>query len=172
MTNISRPVRRREDARLVIGRGRFADDVNLPGQAYAAFASHVTTLRLVNNRAVANPLEPRSSLASYDPAADRYALVAATQGMRYMLRVLCEHTFHVPREQMHVLTYDVGGGFEVKEQPYPEDVAILHAARVLGRPVKWQGTRAEHFLSDNHARDIASRSLMMAGSASFSAARR
>ncbi len=54
---------------------------------------------------------------------------------------------------MLVFTHDVGGAFGVKEQPYPEDVAILHAARAIGRPVKWQGTRAEHLLSDNHARD-------------------
>ena len=32
-----KPVRRVEDARLVTGRGSFSDDVNLPGQAYAAF---------------------------------------------------------------------------------------------------------------------------------------
>ena len=54
---------------------------------------------------------------------------------------------------MRILTSDVGGAFGCKEQPYPEDIAVLHAARLLGRPVKWSGTRAEHFLSDNHARD-------------------
>jgi carbon-monoxide dehydrogenase large subunit len=70
-----------------------------------------------------------------------------------MLRVLCEHSLGVPRAQMHVRTYDVGGAFGVKEQPYPEDVALLYAARALGRPVKWCGTRSEHLLSDNHARD-------------------
>ena len=32
---VGRPVRRKEDARLLAGRGRFSDDVNLPGQAYA-----------------------------------------------------------------------------------------------------------------------------------------
>ena len=126
-----------------------------PAATEAAFAAaaHVTRLRLVNNRVVANPIEPRSCLASFDPETGAYSLVAATQGVQYMLRVLCEHTFHVPREEMHVRTFDVGGAFGVKEQPYPEDVCILHAARVLGRPVKWLGTRSEHLLSDNHARD-------------------
>jgi aerobic carbon-monoxide dehydrogenase large subunit len=32
---IGEPVRRREDLRLLTGKGRFSDDVNLPGQAYA-----------------------------------------------------------------------------------------------------------------------------------------
>jgi carbon-monoxide dehydrogenase large subunit len=121
----------------------------------AAFtrAAHVTHLRLVNNRLVANPIEPRACLASFDTATGAYSLVAATQGVQYMLRVLCEHSLGVPRAQMHVRTYDVGGAFGVKEQPYPEDVALLYAAQALGRPVKWCGTRSEHLLSDNHARD-------------------
>src|ERR1700675_3382341 len=34
-TGIGQPVRRREDLRLLAGNGRYSDDVNLPGQAYA-----------------------------------------------------------------------------------------------------------------------------------------
>ena len=109
-----------------------------PASTDAAFAraAHITRLRLVNNRVVANPIEPRACLAAYDATTETFSLIAATQGVQYMLRVLCEHVFHVPRERMHVRTFDVGGAFGVKEQqPYPEDVAILHAARALGRPV-------------------------------------
>ncbi len=124
-------------------------------EAAFARAAHVTRLRLVNNRVVANPIEPRAVLASFDAESETYGLTAATQGVQYMLRVLCEHTLNVPRERMHVRTHDVGGAFGVKEQPYPEDVAMLFAARRLGRPVKWCGTRSEHLLSDNHARDAA-----------------
>ena len=120
--------------------------------AFAA-AAHVTRLELVNNRLVGNPMEPRTSIATWKAAEDCYELVCSSQGVNYMIRVLCEFTFDIPREQMHVLTHDVGGGFGIKEQPYPEDVAILYAARALDRPVKWRGTRAEHFLADNHARD-------------------
>src|ERR1700724_2754779 len=36
-TGIGAPVRRREDLRLLSGNGRYSDDVNLPGQAYAVF---------------------------------------------------------------------------------------------------------------------------------------
>lgn len=123
--------------------------------ADAAFAraAHVTRLRLVNNRVVANPIEPRTCIAAYEAASETWQLIAASQGVQYMLRVLCEHTLRAPRERMLVFTHDVGGAFGVKEQPYPEDIAILHAARALGRPVKWRGTRTEHLLSDNHARD-------------------
>jgi aerobic carbon-monoxide dehydrogenase large subunit len=126
-----------------------------PGAVDAAFAgaAHVTRLKLINTRIFANPIEPRTSIAQYDAATDRFTWITPSQGVRYMVRVLCDQVFKIPDERMHVLTYDVGGAFGSKEQPYPEDVALLHAARVLGRPVKWQGTRSENLLSDNHARD-------------------
>ena len=126
-----------------------------PAAVDAAFAgaAHVTRLKLVNTRIFANPIEPRTSIAQYDAAAGRFTWITPSQGVRYMVRVLCDQVFKLPDEQIHVLTYDVGGAFGSKEQPYPEDVALLHAARALGRPVKWQGTRAENLLSDNHARD-------------------
>ncbi len=126
-----------------------------PAAVDAAFAeaAHVTRLKLINTRIFANPIEPRTSIAQYDTARDCFTWITPSQGVRYMVRVLCDQVFKIPDEQMHVLTYDVGGAFGSKEQPYPEDVALLHAARVLGRPVKWRGTRSENLLSDNHARD-------------------
>lgn len=121
----------------------------------AAFAgaAHVTELRLVNSRIFANPIEPRSCIARYDEAEDRLVWITPSQGSEYMLRVLCDQIFHVPDERIHVLTYDVGGAFGVKEQPYPEDIAVLHACRALRRPVKWRASRTENLVSDNHARD-------------------
>jgi carbon-monoxide dehydrogenase large subunit len=116
-------------------------------------AAHVTKVKLVNNRVIANPIEPRSCIGSYNPGDASFTLIAPSQGAHFFHRVLCEHVFNMPRDKMRIRTSDVGGAFGCKEQPYPEDIAVLHAARVLGRPVKWSGTRAEHFLSDNHARD-------------------
>lgn len=121
-------------------------------QAFAR-AAHVTKVKLVNNRVIANPIEPRSCIGSYNPADASFTLIAPSQGAHFFHRVLCEHVFNIPRPKMRIRTSDVGGAFGCKEQPYPEDIAVLHAARVLGRPVKWSGTRSEHFLSDNHARD-------------------
>jgi carbon-monoxide dehydrogenase large subunit len=118
-----------------------------------ANAAHVTTVKLVNNRVLANPIEPRSCIGSYDLRDASFTLIAPSQGAHFFHRVLCEHVFNMPRDKMRIRTSDVGGAFGCKEQPYPEDIAVLHAARTLGRPVKWSGIRAEHFLSDNHARD-------------------
>jgi aerobic carbon-monoxide dehydrogenase large subunit len=47
---------------------------------------------------------------------------------------------------------DVGGAFGVRNEVYPEFVALAFAARSLGRPVKWVGTRAETIVSDHHGR--------------------
>ena len=141
-----------DDAVNNIGLTWHGGDAGATAEAFGR-AAHVTRLRIINNRVVANPIEPRTAIASYDKAEGTWQLICASQGVQYMLRVLCNHTLNVPRERMLVFTYDVGGAFGVKEQPYPEDISILHAARVIGRPVKWQGTRAEHLLSDNHARD-------------------
>jgi aerobic carbon-monoxide dehydrogenase large subunit len=118
-----------------------------------AAAAHVTYLKLRNTRVFANPIEPRASIADYDEKNDRYIWITPSQGVRYMLRVLCDQVFKIPDDRVHVKTYDVGGAFGSKEQPYPEDVALLFAARALRRPVKWNATRTENLLSDNHARD-------------------
>jgi len=59
----------------------------------------------------------------------------------------------VPPEKLRVITEDVGGAFGMKTPFYPEYAAVLIAARKLGRPVHWQSTRSEAFLTDTQARD-------------------
>ncbi len=121
----------------------------------AAFAqaAHVTRLTLKTNRLVAAAMEPRNAIARWDSEGQRYELVSGSQGVIAMRRMLADAIFQVPPEKMHVMTHDVGGGFGMKTQAYPEYVACLFAAKAIGRPVKWQGTRSEAFLGDNQARD-------------------
>jgi carbon-monoxide dehydrogenase large subunit len=61
--------------------------------------------------------------------------------------------FHVPESKIRVLSPDVGGGFGMKANIYPDDVLVLWASKRCGRPVKWTATRSESLLLDNHARD-------------------
>jgi aerobic carbon-monoxide dehydrogenase large subunit len=68
-------------------------------------------------------------------------------------KILTEAVFKVPTEKIRVMTHDVGGGFGMKVQTYPEYAALLFAARRTGRPVKWTATRLESFLADTHGRD-------------------
>ena len=116
-------------------------------------AAHVTRLRLINNRVIANPMEPRAALGMFEQGRDRFTLFAPTQGVHSLRNWLADHIFDLPRHQIRVVTDDVGGGFGVKMILYPEYALVLWAARRFGRPVKWSGDRSEAFLSDAHGRD-------------------
>jgi len=120
-------------------------------------AAHVVNLTLTTNRLVVASMEPRSAAANFDTSANDgagcYELISGSQGVNAMRNMLADAIFQVPHEQMRVRTNDVGGGFGMKTQAYPEYVAILFAAKATGKPVKWQGTRSEAFLADNQARD-------------------
>ena len=59
----------------------------------------------------------------------------------------------VEPKQVRILTGNVGGSFGMKSAPFPEYVCVLHAARALGRPVKWTDERSGSFVSDSHGRD-------------------
>ena len=117
-----------------------------------ASAAHVARVSLVHQRIMVHSMEPRGATASYDPANDSYLLRCCSQSAR-ALRDGLAPILGVPKERLRVTTEDVGGAFGLKTGPYPEYLAILAAARKLGRPVHWMSNRAEAFLSDNHARD-------------------
>jgi carbon-monoxide dehydrogenase large subunit len=120
----------------------------------AAFAgaAHVTTLSLRNSRIVVCPMEPRSAIGEYDVDADRLVLRLGCQGV-FGQRGLLSGILGVPVEKLRVLTGNVGGSFGMKASAYPEYICLLHAARTLGRPVKWTDERSESFMSDSHGRD-------------------
>src|SRR5947208_8978848 len=124
----------------------------------AAFraADRVVKLALDNPRMVGNPMEPRACAGTYDAATQKYALYACTQGTAGMRGQLV-YTMGVPDDKIDVIAEDVGGGFGVRFNVYPEYCAVLFAARKLGRPVKWTGTRSEVFLADEQARDVRSK---------------
>jgi carbon-monoxide dehydrogenase large subunit len=117
-----------------------------------ASAKHVARVSLVHQRIMVHSMEPRGATASYDPANESYLLRCCSQSAR-ALRDGLAPILGVPNQRLRVVTEDVGGAFGLKTGPYPEYLAILVAARKLGRPVHWMSSRAEAFLSDNHARD-------------------
>ncbi|MGC4078033.1 MAG: xanthine dehydrogenase family protein molybdopterin-binding subunit [Rubrivivax sp.] len=121
----------------------------------AAFAqaTHVTTLAFRNNRLVPNAIEPRAANASYDPAGDDYTLYVANQNPHVERLLMCAFVLGIPEHKMRVVAPDVGGGFGSKIFLYGEETALVHATKVLRRPVKWTAERSEAFLSDAHGRD-------------------
>ena len=117
-----------------------------------AGAAHVARVRLVNQRIVMAPMEPRGGLALYEPDTDRYVLHCASQSA-FAMRQHVARTMGVPVEKLRIISGDVGGAFGMRTSGYPEYPAMLLAAKMLGRPVRWRSTRQEGFLSDNQARD-------------------
>ncbi|HXC30213.1 MAG TPA: xanthine dehydrogenase family protein molybdopterin-binding subunit [Stellaceae bacterium] len=117
-----------------------------------ATAAHVARVRLVNQRIVMAPMEPRAGLAVYEPETDRYVLHVASQSA-FAMRQHVAKTMGVPVEKLRVVSRDVGGAFGMRTSGYPEYPAMLITAKRLGRPVRWRSTRQEGFLSDNQARD-------------------
>jgi carbon-monoxide dehydrogenase large subunit len=121
----------------------------------AAFAKAAKVVKLAayHSRVVGNPMEPRAAMGAYDKAQDLYLIYGTTQGVGPMRNQLSA-VLGVPPEKVRVVAEEVGGGFGVRFNAYPEYGALLYAAKKLGRPVKWVGTRSEVFLSDEQARDI------------------
>src|SRR6478672_1909755 len=123
-------------------------------QVAAAFAkaAHVTRLKLLNSRVVVNAMEPRAAIGLYDQSSGRFTLHAPSQGV-FGLRANMADILKVEPKQVRILTGHVGGSFGMKAAPFPEYVCVLHAARSLGRPVKWTDERSGSFVSDSHGRD-------------------
>ncbi len=115
-------------------------------------AAHVTRLTLRNNRVVVAAMEPRAAVADYDPATDRWTIRVGSQGVFGLRNMLANHVLGVPVENVHVITPNVGGSFGMKGTPYPEYFGLFHAAKQLGRPVKWTDERSGSFVSDHHGR--------------------
>ena len=113
-------------------------------------AAHVTRMKLVNSRVVVNAMEPRAALASYDGG--RFTLHVPSQGVTGM-RANIADAMGVDGKAVHILTGQVGGSFGMKGAVFPEYICALHAARALGRPVKWTDERSGSFFSDSHGRD-------------------
>jgi carbon-monoxide dehydrogenase large subunit len=117
-----------------------------------AGAAHIASVRLVNQRIVMAPMEPRAGVAVYEAETGRYVLQVASQSA-YAMRQHVARTMGVPVETLRVVSRDVGGAFGMRTSGYPEYPAMLLAAKQLGRPVRWRSTRQEGFLTDNQARD-------------------
>jgi len=121
----------------------------------AAFARahHVTKLSLTNNRLTAVTMEPRGCLGEYDPGTRRWTLYSSTQNVHGVRQILAHQILHVPESRIRVVARDVGGGFGMKGNVYPEEAVVLWAARRIGRPVKWIPSRSNAFLGDAQGRD-------------------
>ena len=118
-----------------------------------ASAAHVTTLELVNNRLVANPMEPRVAVGDYAAHSGDSTLYTTSQNPHVIRLLMGAFVLNIPEHKLRVVAPDVGGGFGTKIFHYAEEAFCTFAAKALERPVKWKSSRSEAFMSDAHGRD-------------------
>ncbi|MGL6043718.1 MAG: xanthine dehydrogenase family protein molybdopterin-binding subunit, partial [Sandaracinobacteroides sp.] len=116
-----------------------------------ASAHHVTRLKIVQNRIAPTSMEVRAAVGQWSDETG-YTLHAGSQGVQGMRQMLAGLVLKCPPDQLRIITGDVGGGFGMKSFIYAEYALVLHAARALGRPVKWTGERSDAFQTDTHGR--------------------
>jgi len=116
-------------------------------------AHHVTSLELVNNRLVANPMEPRVAIGDYARSDEQHTLYTTSQNPHVIRLLMGAFVLGIPEHKLRVVAPDVGGGFGTKIFHYQEEAFCTFAAKACNRPVKWTSSRSEAFMSDAHGRD-------------------
>jgi carbon-monoxide dehydrogenase large subunit len=122
------------------------------GDSDAAFAkaAHIFHEDLWQHRGAAHPIEGRGILAEWRD--DGMTVWASTQKAHDLFQSLTA-LFDFDESRLRVATPDVGGGFGPKLCVYPEDIAVVAAAKLLRRSVKWIEDRREHFTNAAQERD-------------------
>ncbi len=118
-------------------------------QAIFDAAPHTETIKLVNNRCTAAPIETNACLADYGPAG--LTIWASFQAPHH-LRNRISAWLDIPQDQCRVITPDVGGGFGQKINFTPEFFVAPVLSKILNRPVKYSQTRSEAMTSMYHGR--------------------
>jgi carbon-monoxide dehydrogenase large subunit len=115
-------------------------------------ADHVFSDTFFSHRLAAVPLETRGLIASFDAGQGKLTFWGAAQ-MPHKLRWELAETLGLQEKDVRVLVPDVGGGFGMKAQTYPEEITAAALSRHLGRPVKWIQDRQDDLTTSTHARD-------------------
>ena len=123
--------------------------------ADAAFeeAAHVTSIDIVNNRLIANAMEPRAAIGEYEAASGNYTLYTTSQNPHVTRLLMGAFVLSIPEHKLRIYAPDVGGGFGSKIYHYAEEAIVTWASAKVNRPIKWTAERSESFISDAHGRD-------------------
>ena len=116
-------------------------------------APHLIKLEVPVSRVAMCPMEPRVALGIYDQGQDHYTIISGCQSPHDLQRHLAA-ILKVGEHQVRYISPDMGGGFGLRSNVFPEQILVLWAAKVVGRPVKWVGDRSEAFLADDQGRDM------------------
>lgn len=119
-------------------------------------APHVVSLDITSQRLVPSAMEPRSTIAEIEPKTKRLILHVQSQTPTATRDILADAVLKRPKDSIHVLVGDIGGGFGHKTNLYPEDGIVAYAAVKLGKKIRWRGDRTDEFVGGSHGRDLTS----------------
>lgn len=115
-------------------------------------AAHTVEVDLRNQRLIPNAMEPRATVAQYKPGTGEVEVHMTSQNP-HLHRQLMSAVLDIPEHKLHIVAPEVGGGFGSKIHHYPDEALACWCAVETERPVKWQATRSETYLTDAHGRD-------------------
>jgi carbon-monoxide dehydrogenase large subunit len=126
-----------------------------PAATDAAFKNAAVTVkkRIVNQRLVANAMEPRACVARFDDATADLTLWVTSQNPHVHRLLMCAFVLGIPEHKVRVIAPDVGGGFGSKVFLYNEEVVCSWASRKIKRPIRWTASRHEAYVTDAQGRD-------------------
>ncbi len=130
---------------------RIASPPHLEFDGVFEHAAHIVTGSIVHQRQAHVPLETRGIIAARQGAGEML-LYASSQSPHMVARYM-DLAFNLPDTHFRAISKDVGGAFGLKVQPWREEVAVVAAALLLGRPVKWIEDRLENLTASNQARE-------------------
>ena len=131
--------------------GKTVDDSAID-KAFAE-ADVVISQRMINQRLVPNPIEPRGVVAHFEPGKGTLTIWSSTQNP-HILRTLVAAMTGLGQNQVRAIAPEVGGGFGSKINIYPEEYVAAVLSKHLELPVKWIEDRSEGFVATTHGRDI------------------
>ncbi len=135
------------DSNIVDEGEKKTDDVD---EVFAG-APHSLSQRMISQRLAGVPMEVRAVAAAPDAVTGGLTLWTSTQ-IPHGVRTGLAGVLRMPESELRVVAPNVGGGFGVKNQLYPEEIVIAKLAQLHNMPLKWTGARVEHFVSTTHGR--------------------
>jgi carbon-monoxide dehydrogenase large subunit len=97
-------------------------------------------------------LEPRAITADYNASEGQLTVYLGNQAPHMMRDIFAKH-LDMPEANVRVIARDVGGSFGIKVHVYPDEMAIVGVAKLLGRPIRYSADRLESMSTDIHARE-------------------
>ena len=116
-------------------------------------ADIVVKQKIINQRLIPTPMEPRGCIAQYVPATEEYTVWMTSQAPHVMRLLMTAFVFGIHENKMRVISPQIGGGFGAKIFLYAEYVLVTALSKKVGRPVKWMETRQENYVATTHGRD-------------------